>query len=270
VKDSIEKQQSLPANGPRRAAGPGAGIIFGTGLLFLIVQFLPAPRVWPVLPALSLFLAAVLFHDVPAVLFTLFTVFFVTVPLLHPLLRDWPFHLLVAAGCSLLLALSLPRLRSALSWLRPGHLSLHVLSAIFATSALSAAALYVWTRMAKPDLTIHLAHLPSLPAWLLPLAGLAFACGNAALEELAFRGIVMQAFESASTRAWVAVVCQAALFGAMHYRRGFPNQGWGLVMTFVYGVMLGALRRQSRGMLAPWLAHVSADIVIFLILVVQR
>ncbi len=270
MRDGIEKQKSLPADCPRRATGPGAGIIVGTGLFFLIVQFLPGPRFWPVLPALCLFLAAILFRDVPAVLFTLFTASFVIVPLLHPALQGWPFHLLVATGCCLMSALFLARLRPALFWLRPGRLSRPVLFGVVATSALSATALYLWSRMANPDLTVHLAHIPSLPVWLLPLAGLAFACGNAALEELAFRGIVMQAFESALSRAWVAVVCQAALFGAMHYRQGFPNEGWGLVMTFVYGVMLGALRRQSRGMLAPWLAHVSADIVIFLILVTQR
>lgn len=37
-------------------------------------------------------------------------------------------------------------------------------------------------------------------------------------------------------------------------------------MVFVYGLMLGAIRRRSMGMLAPWLAHVAADIVIFAIL----
>jgi membrane protease YdiL (CAAX protease family) len=270
VRDGIEKRKSLSVDCPRRTTGPGAGIVVGTGLLFLIVQFLPDPRFWHVLPALCLFLAAILSRDVPAVLFTLFTVSFVIVPLLHPALRGWPFHLLVATGCSLLLALFLPHLRPTLSWLRPGRLGRPVLFGVVATSALSATALYLWSRMANPDLTVHLAHIPSLPVWLIPLAGLAFACGNAALEELAFRGIVMQAFENALSRAWVAVACQAVLFGAMHYRQGFPNEGWGLAMTFVYGVMLGALRRQSKGMLAPWLAHVSADTVIFLILVAQR
>ena len=37
----------------------------------------------------------------------------------------------------------------------------------------------------------------------------------------------------------------------------------GLVMVFVYGVMLGAIRRMSRGMLAPLATHVAADMMIF-------
>jgi hypothetical protein len=37
-------------------------------------------------------------------------------------------------------------------------------------------------------------------------------------------------------------------------------------MTFVYGIMLGTIRRRSQGMFAPWVAHACADMVIFVIL----
>ncbi|HYX72145.1 MAG TPA: CPBP family glutamic-type intramembrane protease, partial [Nitrososphaera sp.] len=62
------------------------------------------------------------------------------------------------------------------------------------------------------------------------------------------------------------VVIQAGSFAAFHYLAGFPNGVFGLAMVFVYGFMLGVLRRRSRGLLAPWIAHVLADIVIFAIL----
>jgi membrane protease YdiL (CAAX protease family) len=64
----------------------------------------------------------------------------------------------------------------------------------------------------------------------------------------------------------LSLLVQAWLFGALHYREGFPNGAWGLVMTAVYGIMLGVLRRRSQGMLAPWAVHVFADCVIFTIL----
>jgi membrane protease YdiL (CAAX protease family) len=267
--DGMEKLKRVPADVHERATGPGSAIILAAGLFFLIVQFLPGPRLWLILPAACLFIAAVLFRDLPAVHFALLTAAIVLVPLLHPLLRTWPFHLLLATMFYFFIVLSFPRMRRGLVWLRPGRLNRPVIFGIIATSLVSAGALYGWYRLLKPDLAIHLAHIPAMPASLLPLAGLGFACGNAALEELAFRGVVLQAFESAAGYGWTSLCCQAALFGAMHFREGFPNRAWGLAMTFIYGLMLGVLRRQSRGMLAPWLAHVCADSAIFVILAAQ-
>jgi len=77
----------------------------------------------------------------------------------------------------------------------------------------------------------------------------------------------MQALDSATGPGFISLFVQAWLFGAMHYLQGFPNGLWGIAMTVTYGVMLGWLRRRSQGMLTPWLAHVFADIVIFIILV---
>jgi membrane protease YdiL (CAAX protease family) len=76
----------------------------------------------------------------------------------------------------------------------------------------------------------------------------------------------MQALDSAFGPGIMSIVLQAWPFGAMHYREGFPNGAWGLAMTFVYGIMLGALRRRAQGMFAPWIAHVCADMMIFAIL----
>jgi membrane protease YdiL (CAAX protease family) len=86
------------------------------------------------------------------------------------------------------------------------------------------------------------------------------------MEEIVFRGVFMQALDSAFGADGMSVTIQAWLFGAMHYREGFPNGGWGLAMACVYGIMLGTIRRRSKGMLAPWLVHAWADLVIFVIL----
>lgn len=39
-------------------------------------------------------------------------------------------------------------------------------------------------------------------------------------------------------------------------------------MVLLYGFMLGIVRWRSRGLFAPWLAHLAADISIFTILAV--
>jgi len=64
----------------------------------------------------------------------------------------------------------------------------------------------------------------------------------------------------------ISLLLQACLFGALHFLQGFPRGAWGFGMAFIYGIMLGHIRRKSRGMPAPWLAHVCADLVIFAIL----
>jgi CAAX protease family protein len=107
--------------------------------------------------------------------------------------------------------------------------------------------------------------MPAMPLWLFPVAGLAFAAGNAAMEESIYRGVIMQSLDSAAGAGALSILIQAWLFGCMHFLHGFPNGLWGVAMTFLYGVMLGWLRRRTRGMLVPWLAHVVADLVIFII-----
>jgi membrane protease YdiL (CAAX protease family) len=130
----------------------------------------------------------------------------------------------------------------------------------------SGIALSAWYRAIGPDLTVQLAHFPAMPVWMFPFAGFGFSLGNAVMEEFAYRGIILQALDSAAGPGLLSLLVQAWLFGALHYREGFPNGAWGLVMTAVYGIMLGVLRRRSQGMLAPWAVHVFADCVIFTIL----
>lgn len=95
-----------------------------------------------------------------------------------------------------------------------------------------------------------------------------FACLNAAMEEILFRGIMLEALDSALGETIWTVGIQSAAFAAFHYLAGFPNGLLGVLMVFVYGLMLGMIRRRARGMLAPWVAHVVADITIFATLVV--
>lgn len=107
-----------------------------------------------------------------------------------------------------------------------------------------------------------------MPRWHLGLlipVGLGFAMLNAAIEESVYRGIFMQGLDAALGAGRLAVILQAVPFGLIHLD-GIPG-GWaGAGMAMVYGLMLGAIKRRAQGMLAPFLAHTLADVVIFILL----
>ncbi len=192
--------------------------------------------------------------------------FLTLAPFLLPPLRQWPFNLLAPLFLYSAVCASVPALRRSLLWLRAGRVDKKAVLLIFLITLVSGLTLYVWQRALAPDLSPHLRYMPAMPLWMFPLAGLGFSLFNAAMEETIYRGIIMQSMDSAFGPGIISIFVQAWLFGVMHYLQGFPNGGWGLIMAAVYGLMLGWLRKRSQGMLAPWLAHICADMVIFAIL----
>lgn len=249
-----------------RSSRSGTVLILASAILLSIIPFSLSTGPWVAAFAVLLVVAAVLMKEIQAAHIALFTTLLAGIPLFHPALHNWPFNLLIPiiAYCALVFAVR--RLRRSLLWLKTGHMRKDIAVIIIATAVISSIALYIWYYLAKPDLSLHLGYMPSMPLWLFPLAGFGFALGNAAMEEFVFRGVIMQATDSALGAGRSSILVQAWLFGAMHFLHGFPNGWWGLSMTFVYGVMLGAIRRQAQGMLAPWIAHACADLVIFTIL----
>ena len=250
---------------PRSGAG-GVVIIILTVLLFSIVPFSSDIHPWAGAFSIVLLVVSVLFRAAQATHITCFTAGFIMMPFLFPFFRSWPFALLIPFFLYLVAVLMVPSLRTSLYWTRTGRLNGGILAMVIVTAIISGIALYLWNRLLKPDLSIHLSFIPDMPSWLYPLAGLGFSIGNAVLEESVFRGMFMQALDSAFGPGMVSIVVQAWLFGAMHYMQGFPNGAWGIAMTFVYGIMLGVIRRRGHGMLAPTITHVCADMAIFAIL----
>jgi len=175
------------------------------------------------------------------------------------LMQLWPAPLLLAVCAGLLLD------RSRASWLGRGELGGHVAAWILVVVAVSAGALVAWWYIARPDVS----DLPRLPAGLHPAllvgAVVAWAACNAAAEELYFRGALQ--YELVRGLGSAGVVVQALAFGAMHLH-GFPRGWFGVGLAAVYGLMTGALRQRARGLLAPWIAHVAADLTIVAIRVV--
>jgi membrane protease YdiL (CAAX protease family) len=182
---------------------------------------------------------------------------------LVPGMRTWPLHLLAPLLVYFLLVALIPPLRRTFRWLTVGRLSLPVLACTAAVVVVSSAALVVFQYAVAPDLRDLRA---AAPAWayqaFIPFL-IVFSLVNALLEELIFRGAVLDALESQIGLAW-ALPVQAAVFGYGHMLGGYPPTPLGAVLAGVYGVMLGLLKVYSRGLAAPFLAHIFADATIVL------
>lgn len=155
-----------------------------------------------------------------------------------------------------------PRLQGDQPWLRWGQFSRTVQALCLAVVAGAGLGLFLWHALAKPDLSDLLTRfVPKVGLPVLILGGLLFAMLNAAVEEIAYRGILLDALRAVGLPIALAVGLQAAAFGGLHIA-GFPR-GWsGVGLATAYGAALGAIRVRAAGMLAPWIAHVLTDLVI--------
>jgi len=242
-------------------------ITLGVIVFFAIYLFIHrATPEWLLATFLLLTIAALCTRAVQPFHLCLFCTLWLLIPLLLPPLGKWPLSkitpLVVYAG----VVGSSRHLRKSVLWIRPGRLGVDIWLLVSIVVVVSTAALLVWNLICRPDLTPSRANIPSMPLWLLPLAGVAFALVNSAVEEAIFRGIFLQALDSAVGAGFISLVIQAVIFGWLHYSEvGFPKGLVGVAMASVYGLLLGYLRYRSRGMLAPWLAHFGTDIAVFTI-----
>ncbi len=251
---------------PARSHFFGTVLIIASIILLSILPFTHRISPWAASLAVLLTGAAFFAKEIQASHSSFLTLLLALAQMLPSSLHVWPFNLLIPLIIYFAVVIPVPSLRKSLQWLHFGRFGKDMALLVGATAILSGTALYLWNRLLTPDLSIHLGHMPVMPLWLFPFAGIGFSIGNAAMEEFIFRGVVMQATDSAFGPGSASVVVQAWLFGVMHFVTGFPNGAWGLVMALIYGIMLGAIRRRSHGLFAPWIAHVCADMAIFAIL----
>lgn len=176
--------------------------------------------------------------------------------------RFWPLEALVPVIVYAAIVVLVPALRKSVRWFRRGEMNRSVWVLTGITILLSSSGLVLWFFFAEPDLNRFLPALPTRNPFLLIPVGLGFSLVNAAVEESIYRGVMLEALDSALGPGMYALVFQAAAFGLAHFK-GVPN-GWiGVGMATGYGLMLGVIRYRGKGMLAPFVAHVCADGVIF-------
>ncbi|WP_424536613.1 lysostaphin resistance A-like protein [Sphaerisporangium viridialbum] len=153
-----------------------------------------------------------------------------------------------------------PSLSPAAPWLRAGRLTRDIPWLAAVTIGGGGVALTLWALAVKPSPSPYLRQLQELPVWVAALGVVGFAMVNSVWEEALFRGILLTELRTvAGTRP--AVVIQALVFGFAHMN-GFPSGWTGMIMSAVWGLMLGVLRVRSRGILVPYVVHVCADATI--------
>lgn len=149
-----------------------------------------------------------------------------------------------------------------LMWFRRGTMTRDVVVLAIASIAVSALGLIVWFLSIQSDLSDLVEHF--VPDWhwaLLITGGLLFAMLNAAVKEMAYRGVVLHALDRTIGAGAGALCAQALAFGVLHIN-GFPRGLSGIVLATIFGILMGLIRRKSHGLFAPWAAHICADIVI--------
>jgi membrane protease YdiL (CAAX protease family) len=180
-------------------------------------------------------------------------------------LLAWPFHILAPLAAYVLIVALVPPLRRSLSWLRVGRLDRNVWIATAMVVVVSSATLMIWHHYARPNVSSLVGRFPKGSVSVLVLVGVAFAMGNALLEEVLFRGLLYDALRS-GYGVVTALCIQAVAFGTFHLH-GFPSGLVGVGLATAYGFMLGGLRVWTGGLGACWVAHVLADATIFVLLV---
>jgi len=157
-------------------------------------------------------------------------------------------------------------LRNAQDWFCIGRFGKITILYIIAISLISAGSLVTWTLITKPNLPGYTALMPPnmTPFWVV-FYMLAFALINAAIEELMWRGVMLSALEKAFGSSHFSLGLQAISFGIAHYRGPFLYGWLGVALTTIFGVLVGLLRRQSKGIFAPWVTHAISDFVILCI-----
>lgn len=161
----------------------------------------------------------------------------------------------------------IPALRGSVGWLRSGKFDATVWSLVFITMVVPIIALMLWVHFLSPNLGRYADMVPQFPLWLIALYAVANAAFNAAVEETIWRGVMLEALDSALGPGIWAMLIQAVSFGAAHYRNGFPDGIIGASMAGIFAIMLGIIRRRSKGIFACWLAHTAVDAAIFTMIV---
>ena len=170
-------------------------------------------------------------------------------------------------GFYLVVVFAVPRLKAGLSWFPFGSFTRDVRLLSFGIALVSGIAVGVWFLWFKPNIDdLVQRYVPDYPLWLLIAAGVLFDAVNAALEEVAFRGVILGALMHSAVPTSLSLLLPAFAFGTGHIN-GFPR-GWvGVGLATVYGFLMGVLRIRSRGIFAPWVGHVFTDVCIAVIVI---
>ena len=186
---------------------------------------------------------------------------------LLPQLSQFPaIGMILIVGISFLIVYTLKPARVWASWARVGKFQISTILTIIGIGIISSLALIFWARWTDNlGIAVKMAegirYYPKVLMVVLLIP--CFACLNALIEEIVYRGVLQEALSEGFTNKHLIVALQASAFAAFHFASGFPNGVSGYILTLLYGSVLGYLREESKGLLAPILCHILADLTIF-------
>ncbi len=108
--------------------------------------------------------------------------------------------------------------------------------------------------------------IPKAPTILLILMGIGFAIINSIYEEGLFRSILFSYF-SKEIGLISALILQSIWFSFLHYQAGFPSGEIGIILTFIFGLIMGYLVHRTNGILIPVIIHAVADFSVVILVV---
>jgi uncharacterized protein len=158
-----------------------------------------------------------------------------------------------------------PALKKRSRWFYIGSTDKYTWLGGLAVAIVSSISLYIWAAITKPNLSDLLSLIPHQTLGTLIVVGIGFALLNSIVEESIYRGILWYSFGKIFGSVVAVILLQAAIFGIAHIQ-GFPRGAIGVAMAFIYGIFLGVIRHRSKGLLAPIIIHIIADLTLYFIL----
>ncbi len=178
----------------------------------------------------------------------------------------WPLPIALALAFVLVVGKLVKFTRGGFDWIKRGNWGRQQIAIVVIVATISGISLVCWYAIMKPDVADLADRIPHVHPIILIVIGLLFSLINATCEEFIWRGIIFSALERTFLPgAWVLCI-QAVSFGMAHVH-GFPRGASGIVLASIYGYMMGCVRQNAKGLLAPIVAHFFVDVVIYAILV---
>ena len=100
------------------------------------------------------------------------------------------------------------------------------------------------------------------PIDVLIVVAIGYAAFSTLMEETMFRS-VMVAFSRSHLTPPVAVMAQGLVFGAMHYRVGFPSNAGGALLSFIWGLLAGWLVLKADSIYPAFVMHFVVVLTLF-------
>jgi len=107
------------------------------------------------------------------------------------------------------------------------------------------------------------------PIDVLIVVAIGYAAFSALMEEAIFRS-VMIAFSRSHLTPSVAVMAQGLVFGAMHYRVGFPSNAGGALLSLIWGLLAGWLVLKADSIYPAFVMHFVVVLTLFVGLIFLR